>query len=81
MKYTSEIIVKTKKQVKDVKGETIKRTIQNNEFAQNVLVQTGAYYEISFDAIDNIHAKNIINDIAKKLLANPIIEEYTIPKI
>lgn len=78
MKYIAEVIVKIKSQVKDTKGEIVARTIENCNFAQNSSVRTGAYYELALEANNEVHARNIINDISKNLLTNPIIEEYTI---
>lgn len=39
-------------------------------------IKTGKVFEISFGSEDNKKSKVLLDEICKKLLANPVIEKY-----
>ena len=71
-------IVTLKKEVLDPQGKVVNQTLKNMGYKNIVNVRQGKYFEIELDETDNEKAKKIVDEICNKLLANTIIEDYTI---
>ena len=74
-------IVTLKKDVLDPQGKVVQQTLQ--EMGMNSLkeLRQGKYFEIEISETDESAAKDKINQMCKKLLANLIIEDFKISKI
>jgi len=70
-----------KKDVLDPQGKVVQQTLQ--EMGMNSLkeLRQGKYFEIEISETDESAAKDKINQMCKKLLANLIIEDFKISKI
>ena len=67
-----------KKEVLDPQGKVVSQTLKNMGYKNIVNVRQGKYFEIELNETDKEKAKKIIEEICKKLLANTVIEDYTI---
>ena len=71
-------IVTLKKDVLDPQGKVVCQTLKNMEYKNIVNVRQGKYFEIEIEETDKKKAKEMVEEICKKLLSNIIIEDYTI---
>ena len=71
-------IVTLKKDVLDPQGKVVSLTLKNMGYENVVNVRQGKYFEIELNETDKEKAKQIAEEISKKLLANIVIEDYKI---
>ena len=71
-------IVTLKKEVLDPQGKVIKQTLQNMEIKNIKSISQGKYFEIDLEEEDSAKAKEVVDEICKKLLTNVSIEDYKI---
>tara|TARA_Y100000590_G_scaffold440048_1_gene564920 strand:- start:5 stop:244 length:240 start_codon:yes stop_codon:yes gene_type:complete len=71
-------IVTLKKEVLDPQGKVVNQTLKNMGYNNIISVRQGKYFEIQLDEKDKEKAKQIVEEISKKLLTNIVIEDYTI---
>ena len=67
-----------KKDVLDPQGKVVSQTLKNMGYANVINVRQGKYFEIELKETDKTKGKKIAEEICKKLLANMVIEDYTI---
>ena len=72
------VIITLKKDVLDPQGKVIHQTLGGMGFNNINEVRQGKYFEIDLNETDKEKAKKIVDEISKKLLANMVIENYTI---
>lgn len=77
-KFKAKVIVKMKPSVKDVKGETVKRAIQDYLPLENLSCNAGNVYYLTFDAQNEAEALHAVEKIAADILSNEVIEAYEI---
>ena len=70
--------VTLKKEVLDPQGKVVSQTLKNMGYKNIVNVRQGKYFDIEIDEANKEKAKEIIEEICKKLLTNIVIEDYTI---
>ena len=70
-----------KKDVLDPQGKVVQQTLQNMGMKTLQELRQGKYFEIDINENDEKAAKDKINDMCKKLLANLIIEDFKISKL
>jgi phosphoribosylformylglycinamidine synthase len=70
-----KIIVKLKDGVLDPQGETVRRAIEHLGYSGIKEVRIGKYVEIS---TENQVSSQEIEEIADRLLANPVIETFEV---
>ena len=71
-------IITLKKDVLDPQGKVIHQTLEDMNFTNINEVRQGKYFEIDVQENDPIKAKEIVEDMCKKLLANLVMETYNI---
>ena len=71
-------IITLKKDVLDPQGKVIQQTLDGIGFKDLNEVRQGKYFEIDINENDPIKAKENVEDMCKKLLANLVIENYKI---
>jgi len=76
--YLAKVYVTLKPTVNDPQGLTIKSGLQSLGFADVVSVRAGKYMEIRVDAKDKGAAEAAVTEMCRKLLANPVIEEFRV---
>ena len=74
-------IITLKKDVLDPQGKVIQQTLDGMGFNDVNEVRQGKYFEIDVKEDDPQKAKEIIEGMCKKLLANLVIENYKIIEI
>ena len=74
-------IITLKKDVLDPQGKVIHQTLEDMNFKNIGEVRQGKYFEIDVKENDPKKAKEIVEDMCKKLLANLVIENYKIIEI
>jgi phosphoribosylformylglycinamidine synthase len=74
--YLSKVYVTLKPTVNDPQGLTIKGALHTLGFGSVQDVRAGKYIEIRIDEKDMEKARSKTQDMCKKLLANPVIENF-----
>ena len=72
------VIITLKKDVLDPQGKVIHQTLDGMGFNDISEVRQGKYFEIDTKENDPKKAKDKVEDMCKKLLANLVIENYKI---
>ena len=73
-----QVIITLKKNVLDPQGKVIQQTLVGMGFNSISEVRQGKFFEIEIDEKDQKKAKEKVEDLSKKLLANLVIEDYKI---
>ena len=73
-----KIIVTLKNGVLDPQGKAIQQTLNGMGFNDLKEVRQGKYFDIEINETDIVKAKNKVDEMCKKLLANLVIEDYKI---
>ncbi len=73
-----KIIVTLKSGVLDPQGKAIQQTLNGMGFLDVKDVRQGKYFDIETNETDEVKAKNKVDEMCKKLLANLVIEDYKI---
>ena len=71
-------IVTLKKDVLDPQGKVVSQTLKNMGYNNIVNVRQGKYFEIELNEKDKETGEKIVKDFCKKLLANMVIEDFSI---
>ena len=74
--YLAKVYITLKPTVNDPQGLTIKGALHNLGFASVEDVRAGKYIEIRINEKDRAKAKEQVAEMCRKLLANPVIENY-----
>ena len=72
------VIITLKKDVLDPQGKVIHQALDGMGFDDINEVRQGKYFEIDTKETDPQKAKNKVEEMCKKLLANLVIENYKI---
>ena len=72
------VIITLKKDVLDPQGNVIHKTLDGMGFNDVSEVRQGKYFEIDTKESDQKKAKDKVEDMCKKLLANLVIDNYKI---
>ena len=73
-----KVIVTLKNGVLDPQGKAIQQTLNGMGFPEVKEIRQGKYFDIEVNETDEKKAKNKVDDMCKKLLANLVIEDYKI---
>ncbi|MFA0821285.1 MAG: phosphoribosylformylglycinamidine synthase subunit PurS [Methanomethylovorans sp.] len=77
MRYEADVIIELKSGMLDPEGTTIKRALEHLGYTPES-VKTSKKYTITLES-KNIHdARENVEQMCQKLIANPIIHNYTI---
>ena len=74
--FLARIYVTLKPTVNDPQGLTIRGALHSLGFAAVEAVRAGKYMEIRIDAPDAAAAETQVAEMCRKLLANPVIEDF-----
>jgi phosphoribosylformylglycinamidine synthase subunit PurS len=74
----AHVYVTPKTSVLDPQGQTIHNALRKIGFADVTSVRQGKYFALSLaDKLDAAAAKTQVERIAREVLTNPVIEEFT----
>lgn len=76
MRFQARIHVTLKTVVNDPQGLTVRGALHALGFAGVEDVRVGKYLVVVLDAADEAAAREQVGEMCRKLLANPVIEEF-----
>ncbi|HSE43489.1 MAG TPA: phosphoribosylformylglycinamidine synthase subunit PurS [Acidobacteriota bacterium] len=74
----ARIIVRLKPTVHDPQGEAILQSLHHLNYSTVASVRQGKEFDLELGDIPKAEAEVLLDEIARKVLANPIIEQYAI---
>ena len=78
VKMKAHVYVTPKTSVLDPQGQTIQNALRKIGFAQVTSVRQGKYFALSLaDELTAEAARSLVERIAREVLTNPVIEEFT----
>jgi phosphoribosylformylglycinamidine synthase subunit PurS len=72
------VVVRLKPGILDVQGATVKRALAGLGFTGVGDVRVGKVIEVELDAPSEPEARARVEEMCRKLLANPVLEDYAI---
>ncbi len=72
----AKIIVKLKDTILDPQGKTIHHALETLGYKDIESLRSGKFFELKLNLDDKEKAQAFVDEICKKLLANPVTEEY-----
>ena len=76
MRFVARVYVSLKPTVNDPQGLTVLGALRNLGFASVSSARVGKYVELSLEAASESAATGQVEEMCRKLLANPVIEEF-----
>ena len=74
----AKVYVSLKKSVLDPQGKTIHTSLRNLGYSSVEDVRQGKFFEISLDSsLSRLDAQKEVERIARSVLTNPVIEEFS----
>jgi phosphoribosylformylglycinamidine synthase len=77
-RYTAQVTVLLKQTVNDPEGNTIAGALESLGFEGIHGVRSGRHFVIGFDAPSEDEARQQVDAMCSRLLANPVIETYSV---
>jgi phosphoribosylformylglycinamidine synthase len=74
----ARVYVTLKKSVFDPQGKTIHDALQSIGFSKASDVRQGKYFEVAFPGVSPEEARSQAEDMARRVLANPVIETFRV---
>lgn len=74
----ARVYVTLKASILDPQGKTIAQALQTMGYQAVQDVRQGKYFELDLDASSADEARQIIAEVADRVLANPVIEGYRV---
>jgi len=74
----ARVYVTLKKSVFDPQGKTIHDALQSLGYGEVTDVRQGKFFEVSVDGLPPDQAREKVEEIARRVLANPVIESYRV---
>ena len=75
--FIARIYVSLKPTVNDPQGLTVQSSLKTLGFDGVESVKVGKYLEVKLDGEDRAAAERAVDGMCSKLLANPVIEQYS----
>ena len=75
--FRSKIIVTLRKSILDPQGKAVEHGIHSLGYGTAHNVRIGKVIEMDIDVADQEEAKRVTEEVCKKLLANPVMEDFT----
>ena len=75
--YLAKITVKTRPSILDPQGRAIGHALESLGLGKVVDVRIGKFIELKIDAGTSPAAEEVTREACKKLLANPVMEDYS----
>ena len=75
--YKATINVTLKKSVLDPQGQAVLHALGTLGFKEAKELRVGKFFELSIDTGDRAQAEARVREMCDRLLANPVIEEYS----
>ena len=73
----AHVYVTLKRTVLDPQGQTIHGALKRMQYTSIEDVRQGKYFQLTLRAMDAADARTEVERIAREVLTNPVIEEFT----
>ena len=77
MTYTAKIRVTLRPSILDPQGKAVEHAISTLGVSSVKDVRIGKYIELRVDSASEAEARRKAEEVCRKLLANPVMEDYT----
>ena len=74
----ARILVRLKQTVHDPQGEAIRQSFEHMGYNRFLDVRQGKIFDLELQDMPEGEASALLHELAHKVLANPVIEEYVI---
>jgi phosphoribosylformylglycinamidine synthase PurS subunit len=74
--WVAKIRVTLRPVVNDPAGLSIADALRQLGFGNVAMVRTGKYFEVEFQADDRVRAEEQADQMCRRLLVNPVVEDY-----
>ncbi len=74
----ARVYVTLKKSVFDPQGKTIHEALQSLGYRQVAEVRQGKFFEVELNGASPEEARATVEEISRKVLANPVIESFRV---
>ncbi len=78
MPYIAKIKVTLRQSILDVQGKAVDHALKNLGYRTVESARIGKYIEVTINEKELAEAERIGNEISRKLLSNPVMENYSI---
>ena len=75
--YKVKILVTLRKTILDPQGKAVEHSLKSLGYGKIKDTRIGKYVELQVDAVSREEAEEIAENACRKLLANPVMEDYT----
>ncbi|MEG6617293.1 phosphoribosylformylglycinamidine synthase subunit PurS [Peptococcaceae bacterium 1198_IL3148] len=75
--FQAKIYITLRKSVLDPQGSVVTKSLHAMGYENVAEVRVGRYLVVDINAADPNDAETQVHEMCKKLLANPVIEDYT----
>jgi phosphoribosylformylglycinamidine synthase len=73
----ARIVVRLRPGILDPQGTTIRRALEGLGFPEVRDMRVGKLIDLTLDETDTARARQRLDEMCRKLLANPVVEDYT----
>lgn len=77
-KFSAEVIVKLKDEIKDIQGLCVDKTLKRLGFESETNFRAGKYYSFNLQAKDKDEAREKLDFVCNEVISNPVVEKYDI---
>ncbi len=74
----ARVYVTLKRSVFDPQGKTIHDALRSMGYSSVSNVRQGKFFEVSLEGVTAEAGKQVVEEVAHKVLANPVIESYRV---
>jgi phosphoribosylformylglycinamidine synthase len=74
----ARVYVTLKKSVFDPQGKTVHDALRSMGYSSVADVRQGKFFEVALDGVSGAEARSLMEEVAHKVLANPVIESYRV---
>jgi phosphoribosylformylglycinamidine synthase len=75
--FVAKIIVTLRKSILDPQGKAVRHALESLSMSEIRDIRMGRFIEMKMDAPDEITARKLADEACRKLLANPVMEDYS----
>ncbi|HAM58854.1 MAG: phosphoribosylformylglycinamidine synthase [Candidatus Rokubacteria bacterium GWC2_70_24] len=77
----ARVLVRLKPGILDVQGASVKRALAGLGFTEVRDIRIGKVIDLELDGLDAAAARQRIDEMCARLLANPVIEDFTVESL
>ena len=75
--FLAKIIITLRKSILDPQGKAVHHALQSLRMQEVQEVRIGKFVEMKINSAEKVRAEQVTEESCKKLLANPVMEDYT----